>query len=297
MRYTLSATLLQGEVQGKGELTTPDYAYTGSLRHGQPDGSGFLRYRWGAMYEGELAAGKAEGKGILVMKDRSEYSGEWKNGKADGDGEATFALGGSYRGQWRDGEFHGRGTIAYAGSGTRHEGQFEHGRIAGSPAPIVERGEFALFDTVSSLRKPASIVMLPPDASWDMLTEAQKNMVRSSYPALAPGDDPPYPSKGTREATMAVIKINRTMGAAEGSLLIHVLVGTDGKAKSVTVLQKPTLGADAPSVDTMVKYVASVAMLDTYKPAMCKGQPCEMVYPLEFNFEIATERDFPPGFR
>jgi hypothetical protein len=34
----------------------------------------------------------------------------------------------------------------------------------------------------------------------------------------------------------------------------------------------------------VIRYVAGAAMALRYKPAMCHGQPCEMVYPIAIEF-------------
>jgi hypothetical protein len=56
-----------------------------------------------------------------------------------------------------------------------------------------------------------------------------------------------------------------------------VLVGADGKAKEV---RKVGSFDD----DDVVRYVAGGAMALRYKPAVCHGQPCEMVYPISMEF-------------
>lgn len=285
-RYTLSATLVRGKVQGQGELTTDEGVYTGTFERGLPHGTGFWRYKSGAMYEGELVAGKREGKGIYLSRDRSRYTGEWKNDKRNGWGEATFARGGSYSGQWQDDVFHGHGKIVYAGAGHTYEGKFESGRIAGTAAPLAESGSYPIYRKGIGQWDPIAVGFLPPDASWDLLTEAQKNMWRRGYPALEPGDDPPYPLKGTREAYTAVAKINKALHLAEGDLRIYVVVGADGEAKSAKVYEKPKLVEYGGKLDTMIQYMTAVMMLDRYKPAMCRGKPCEMVYPVFYRFSV-----------
>ncbi|MFC4930630.1 hypothetical protein [Massilia sp. GCM10023247] len=36
----------------------------------------------------------------------------------------------------------------------------------------------------------------------------------------------------------------------------------------------------------LVRGVSAVLMIQKYKPAMCRGEPCEMVYPIHFSFGI-----------
>jgi hypothetical protein len=63
-----------------------------------------------------------------------------------------------------------------------------------------------------------------------------------------------------------------------GALTLAVNVNAAGKAVSVEVLRSPDM--------QMAKLVATVLMLQAYKPAICKGSPCEMQYPFRMNFTV-----------
>lgn len=293
-RYALKGSLLRGELQGEGELKTVGYTYTGPVRRGKPHGNGYIEFANGTQYEGGVIDNKYEGKGILLRYDRSEFKGEWKDGQLNGWGEATYSMGGGYAGQWKGGKPHGRGVMTFAGSGRKFDGQFEDGRPVGTPAPVVESTYY-----VSTTKKgePAVTAPNPLDANWEALTESQRNVVRTQYPALEPGDDPPYPRNGTRKVFEAVSKLNNSAGAAEGELLVRLVVGADGKAKQAEVLRKPTV-EEPEDAEKLVKYIASVMMLDTYKPATCRGAPCEMAYATCYSFaRVETRSDHrPPMF-
>jgi hypothetical protein len=58
---------------------------------------------------------------------------------------------------------------------------------------------------------------------------------------------------------------------------MHVLVGADGQAKSARGIGLPD--------SKIVRNIANFAMNQEYKPAICRGQPCEMIYPVAFAFE------------
>ncbi|QNA87355.1 hypothetical protein G4G28_00725 [Massilia sp. Dwa41.01b] len=294
-RYALKGSLLRGELQGEGELKTVSYTYTGTLRRGKPHGNGYIEFVNGNQYEGDVIDNKYEGKGILVRYDRSEFKGEWKNGQLNGWGEATYSLGGSYAGQWKDDKPHGRGIMTFAGSNRKFDGQFEDGRPAGIPAPVIDSTPY--FSTTKPGAYPVT-GPTPVDATWEALTEGQRNRVRIQYPALEQGDDPPYPRNGTRKVFEAVHKLNHSAGNAVGDLLIRIIVGADGKAKQAMVLRKPTL-EDQEDGEKLVKYIASVMMLDEYKPAMCRGAPCEMAYATYYSFTVVDTIDDvrPPMFR
>lgn len=281
---SIEGTLVRGEVSGTAVLKAPDYGYvyTGTLKSGVPDGQGYFSFvPSGHQYEGEVRNGRQHGKGESLSPDRSYYVGEWAEGKRNGWGEATYSTGGSYKGQWKDDRMHGQGTIVFAGSGRVYTGLFEDGRIAGVPKPEVDSSTHAITEKTlgSNIQAKRVVAYLPPNASWDQLSEAQKNTVRLHYPALEPGDDPPFPAKGERQLLDAIRKANTALGLNTGYLGVNVLVGKNGKPLSVT-----TFGAPSPE---LVRAVSSLAMLVDYKPAVCHGEPCEMVYPLRFNFTIS----------
>lgn len=285
----LTATLVRGEVAGEGELKTAEYTYIGTLRRGVPHGKGFFTYKSGMQYEGDVVAGQREGKGIAVETDRSEYAGEWKDGRPHGWGEMKYAEGGSYSGQWQQGKRQGRGKLVYAGSGRTFEGEFANDLIVGAEAQEFDMLRHAfLREDRAILRERdnrTTKVSIPLDQPWEALTQDQKNIVRSRYPALARGDDPPYPSKGPLEILKAISAFNRDAGAAEGTLRMVVLVGADGKAKRAEVFEKPTV-YDLEEDQRLLKRIARVLMLTPYKPAMCQGEPCEMVYPVVNEFIV-----------
>jgi hypothetical protein len=116
---------------------------------------------------------------------------------------------------------------------------------------------------------------VPTNKSWTELTPEQQEVIRRLYKALAPGDEPPYPLKGPAKL---YAELAHAVGRqqARGELLLYVLVGADGKAISVSVAGKP-------DPETM-RVAAAAVVLEQYKPALCDGKPCEMLYPFSFNF-------------
>ena len=129
------------------------------------------------------------------------------------------------------------------------------------------------------MQKPVVAQIDDWNAARDALTEAQRNRVRASYRALEAGDEPPFPIKGEGPVFEMVSKINTKLGAERGSLGVHVLIDKDGKPISVT-----TYGA--PSKE-LVQAVSNLFLLQEFKPALCQGKPCQMVYPVYFDFTVA----------
>jgi hypothetical protein len=279
---TIEATLVRGEASGEALIKWGDFIYEGTTRNGAPHGQGYLQYGGGGgWYEGEFADGLPHGKGTHLKVDRSRYTGEWVQGKRHGRGEASFATGGSYAGGWKNDAFDGHGSIVYAGAGHKYEGLFEDGRVAGLPEAQAVKGVYRSTGGMRGSPGPDDGITseLPMHARWDELTPAQKNTVRKQYPALEAGDEPPFPANGQGPLFDKVYRMNQTFGAVKGDLMVHVLVGKDGKPLSVTAYGAPTA--------TLVRALSTLLMLEQFKPALCRGEPCQMVYPVNFRFSVA----------
>lgn len=278
-KFSIEATLVRGEVTGEAILKTPQYTYTGTLKSGVPHGQGFFEYADnGGWYEGQVAAGVPHGKGIRLAVDRSRYTGEWTHGERNGFGEATFSTGGSYTGAWRNDKFEGNGKIVYAGKGHQYEGLFADGRPPGV-APLefsVERYALKEVRTGSQIRKEAATGYLPPNAKWDALSNAQKNAMRAFYPALEAGDEPPFPLQGQGYLMQMLSQVNTDSVVQRGFLAANVLIGKNGKAMNVTTYGEPS--------KELVRIVSHLAVSQDYKPALCRGEPCDMIYPIRIQF-------------
>lgn len=283
----LEGVMVNGQVTGEAKLNdSAGLAYIGTLRDGQPHGSGYFKYPDGAQYEGAVANGLPEGNGIKLWTDGSRYEGGWKHGKRDGVGRATFALGGSYEGEWKHDQFDGLGTIVYAGSGRRFTGDFRDGRVAGLPPRTLASEKFYLKDdevhTGTNLKDTLAVTSLPLDAGWARMSPQLQEQVRSWFPALEEGDEPPYPEQGIKPVFKLLRDAAGRHNVTSGKIIVLVTVEADGKASSAS-----TIG----NVDDKVRYFAGVAaMAQRYKPARCHGQPCKMVFPYNFKFVWGLRR-------
>jgi len=277
---TLEATLVRGEVDGKAVIELRDFIYEGTTRNGAPHGEGYIQKEGWGWYEGEVDDGLPHGKGTHVRFDRSRYTGDWIGGKRHGQGEATFATGGSYAGGWKNDKFDGQGTIVYAGAGHKYTGLFQDGRVAGLPKAETAESRYDIDGEVRPpFPKDGILAYLPMKAAWDQLTAAQQNTFRRNYPALEAGDEPPFPVKGEGPLFEKVERMNRTFGSVQGNLSVYVVVGKDGKPLRVTAYGAPTA--------TFTRALSTLFMLEEYKPALCRGEPCDMVYPVHFRFTVA----------
>jgi hypothetical protein len=272
----IEGTLAHGAVSGEAKLKADKFTYTGSLTNGVPDGEGYLHFAGDLRYEGALRMMRREGRGLQIYPNGDVYQGEFHADRPNGQGRLTYALGGMVEGEFRDGRPLAGDRITYAGSG--RTGVF--GAVAakttdgGKPENAFRQHEDEA-ETGTLLKKTVVTSALPTNVGWDALTPEQKDQVRRGYPALEPGDDPPYPLNGSAEFNkVALAAANRY--DARGMLRLHVVVGADGKAKEVRRIGNFD--------EDVVRYVGAAAMAQRYKPAVCHGQPCEMVYPIAIEF-------------
>jgi len=259
--------------------------WSGACKDGYAQGQGVLAWHRGdavtSRYEGTLVRGQREGSGTAVSAAHDIYAGEFRNGLPEGTGEALYALGGRYEGAFKAGRPHGKGVMTFAGSGRRQEGEFREGKLIGTASvskeekTYIQRGQEAHVG--SRIPWALAYAPVPTNKSWAQLTREQQEVVRDSYTALAPGDEPPYPLNGPGKLFAALSQAVGKLDAS-GELLLYVLVGADGKARSVSVLGKPE--------PQMLRFAAAAVVLEPYKPAVCDGKPCEMLYPFSFRFTM-----------
>jgi hypothetical protein len=267
----------RGAVIGEGKLKAGDkFTYVGSMTDGVPDGEGYLHFANALRYEGGITMMRREGKGVQIYPNGDTYQGEFHADRPNGQGRLTFALGGMIEGAFRDGHPLDGAKITYAGSG--RTGTFDAAARKTTQAVKPEnkfRQHQSEPDTGTLLAKTEVTSALPTNVGWSGLTPEQQDIVRSRYPALEPGDEPPYPLNGTVEFNRVTVAAAGQYNA-RGLLRLHVLVGADGKAKEVRKVGSFD--------EDVIRYVASAAMALRYKPAVCHGQPCEMLFP--FAMEI-----------
>jgi tetratricopeptide (TPR) repeat protein len=133
--------------------------------------------------------------------------------------------------------------------------------------------------TGSHIRREQIISSLPLDKRYSELTNEQRNAVKSQYEQMAEDDEPPFPVNGLGPVYKAISEIHKKIVLRDryglgvsGPLAMHIQVDSQGNATSVSVYQSPD--------PEMTKSAATIAMLTRYKPAMCGGQPCAMVFPV-----------------
>jgi outer membrane biosynthesis protein TonB len=144
--------------------------------------------------------------------------------------------------------------------------------VAAAELPSATTASASANGTVEFVsRGPDEIGPLPYDARYAQLTPAEREVVRSAYQAMPEGDEPPYPADGIGALLRPLLKAAHTM-YIEGPVDALVEIGPDGAARSVEVYSSPE--------PMFTKVVVSVLMGASYKPAVCKGVPCTMQFPL-----------------
>lgn len=113
---------------------------------------------------------------------------------------------------------------------------------------------------------------LPPDKRYAELTQEQKDKVRGQYQSMAADDEPPFPVDGLASLYRPIAQAQQSL-RLEGRLEMEVEVDAAGKARSVGVRKSPS--------SKITQVAAAALMFQTYKPAVCGGQPCAMVFPLQ----------------
>lgn len=269
----LEGVFAAGQVQGEATLRyTANALYIGTFKNNTPDGHGYFRYSDGSQYEGSVRMGDLEGAREMVYADGDHYKGEFKHDQPDGNGVMTFVLGGRYEGGWKDGRRSGSGKLVYAGLPVREVATVD-GRDPNRHYVTAEKTYSVKQDHpyLGSLipADAAKSIPVPPTLSYAELSPEQQAMVDSAFPALAPGDEPPYPAHGPAEFLRFVSQVGGNT-QAKGDIRVTVVVGKDGKPVSVRAN-----GLDDPEVRKIISLGAAKV---AYKPARCAGQPCEMAY-------------------
>jgi hypothetical protein len=263
----------------EGELSLH---FEGSLKRGRMHGESYTRDANMTQYEGGFVEGKRHGKGILQKADLTRYEGEWKDGWQEGKGSMTYSTGGRYEGQWSAGKFHGMGKATYIG-GKVVEGEFRDGLPAGLPAIeevhqdpkyTMAGGEPEIGTRIADKNVRGPIAFRK---TWGTMSKHEQRLVRQAYPMVHEEDEPPYPVYGTANM-YRLISEGQSHIRATGMLRMNIFIDSTGAPSKVTVFSSP---------DPLLTKVATyVVMNEKYKPALCAGTPCPMIFPFSMHFSL-----------
>jgi len=255
---TWTGSCVDGYAEGQGALQwslsgKPSDRVEGTMVHGKVQGRGSATLANGARYEGEFSDGEMSGTGVMTWRNGNRYEGALKNGKPSGKGVLTLAAGGGY------------------------EGEFIDGKLA-HPEPL-PRETYSIREDVtgSHIGKPVvTNISVPVDKPYAELTREERLRVKSQYESMAEDDEPPYPLHGLRPILEAAFKIQKKV-RTHGELVLAVTVDSEGHPTEVAAYKSPD--------KDMTRMMASVLMVETYKPAVCNLKPCKMQFPFRMQFQ------------
>ena len=153
----------------------------------------------------------------------------------------------------------------------------------GPPMTATGRGPTRIYkdptqDTGTILRKDLKWTSrIPLDKTYDQFTPAEKEELRDMYEHLPKYEEPPFPAEGMAPIFEALRKAQRIL-QAKGELNMVVTVGSDGQARKVEDL------GGVHNIQ-MTEIAQQVLLLTTYKPGMCSGIPCTMVFPFKLKLK------------
>lgn len=132
---------IQDPTLPNGRCTWPDGRhYQGSLRHGQPDGTGKMTSPNGLAYEGQFSSGRPHGNGTL-RGGRGDsvqiYEGEFREGKRHGAGKLHLPDGRTYTGTFVNGKAQGDGVLHSLEGAVLYQGRFQATPKEGNGALLV----------------------------------------------------------------------------------------------------------------------------------------------------------------
>lgn len=110
------------------------------------------------------------------------------------------------------------------------------------------------------------------------LSDAAKQRVRDRYEDLAADDEPPYPLEGMGALGKSFSEMIPTL-QLEGTLFAAVEINEKGEATGVSFYSLPISHAGATEAEVRQTYALPLVHA-RYKPALCKGVPCAMAFPV-----------------
>jgi hypothetical protein len=127
------------------------------------------------------------------------------------------------------------------------------------------------------VRDAVSPHIIPINLAYEQLSPADRLKFHANYEALAPGDEPPFPTQGLIALLKPLYQVQQSL-LVEGDLFLIASVDSAGKVTQVAVHSQ--------SDPRMIQVAARVLMQTPFKPAKCAGRPCSMEFPLHASFKV-----------
>ena len=135
---------------------------------------------------------------------------------------------------------------------------------------------YSLKNTARSSGSGNAFARVPFTKPYNELSPEQQASVKQSYEAMAEGDEPPFPVGGLQSLYEPVTRGFRRQ-PIKGVFYAELEVGADGVPTSMAVFKSPD-----PGITSMV---SGIVLLSKFKPALCRGVPCAMGFPVHIGFE------------
>ncbi|MFN0185394.1 MAG: hypothetical protein ACKVQR_16400 [Aquabacterium sp.] len=113
---------------------------------------------------------------------------------------------------------------------------------------------------------------------YQALSATERAQLHDQYERMDAGDEPPYPLAGMAPLMDGMSRAQSKV-PVRGWLRLVADVNASGKVVNVAAY------GTAPK--PMAEFGAKLLAMTAFKPAVCKGRPCAMQFPLELDF--ATE--------
>lgn len=130
--------------------------------------------------------------------------------------------------------------------------------------------------TGSNIKHDAGSWYVPVDKSYEQLTVAQQDIVRSFYEEFPIWDEPPFPKYGMQGILNSIRSATESL-RLRGSLFAVAHVDVKGVVTTVSFYETPD--------PDLAKAIAFILYKEKFKPAVCSGEPCEMDFPLKMQFD------------
>jgi Gram-negative bacterial TonB protein C-terminal len=146
------------------------------------------------------------------------------------------------------------------------------------------RSEFAIKEYLpragtSILRDSLKSPRVPVNKRFAELNADERKALQGYYDNFDGANEPPFPAEGLKPVMELLVKMQNKL-VDNGALRLMVTIDAAGVATSVKVIESTS--------PEMAKAAAGVMMYTKFKPALCKGQPCEMDFPLHVEFPNNT---------
>lgn len=119
-------------------------------------------------------------------------------------------------------------------------------------------------------------IAIPVNLPYEQLSAADRLKFHANYESIVEGDEPPFPKQGLGALLKPITKGQQKLYVS-GDLSLVAVVAPSGEVQEVRVHGSPS--------PEMTRFATQILFTTPFKPAVCRGQPCAMEFPLRLRFE------------